>query len=250
MRTSELVGYEFGGKTDMLKGLGMNLNYSQSGGFGGGISYSKTTGGGTKVTGGLNYSKDAGVGASLNAQREVAKTDTYATTMTGGVSFSQKQGFGASVDASIEKVAQATTPGQEPPPKPQFQSFSQMDMGLSFNQKEGFSASLGFDGVNALSYNQNTGFSGNTNFGVDLRKKYIQDEIDEEVKANKEAAAEKEAEFLAKFADEQKKLHPEWADKSPSEIADLYKKQQEKNNIKNKSREGFFENAFGEIKDD
>ncbi|WP_165784087.1 polymorphic toxin-type HINT domain-containing protein [Leptospira levettii] len=243
------VGYEFGGKSDMLKGLGVNLSYSQSGGFGGGVSYSKATEGGTKVTGGLNYSKDAGVGASLNAQREVSRNDNYATTVTGGLSYSQKQGFGASVDATIEKVAKEILPGTTPP-KPKFQSVSQLDMGLSFNQKEGFSASVGFDGINALSYNQNTGLSGNTNFAMDFRKKQIQDEIDAETKAKKEAAAEKEAEYLAKFADEQKKKHPEWADKSPAEIADLYKKQQEKNNIKNKSREGFLENTFGEIKDD
>ncbi|TGL11235.1 hypothetical protein [Leptospira meyeri] len=154
VRTSELVGYEFAGDNDALKGLGLNLSYSQSDGFGGGISYSSTTEGGTKVTGGLNYSKQAGVGASLNAQKELSKSDTdnYSTTLTGGVSFSQKQGFGASVDATIEKVTKTTPGGQSPVPKPQFQSVSQMDMGLSFNQKEGFSASLGFDGINALSY--------------------------------------------------------------------------------------------------
>ncbi|WP_208859275.1 polymorphic toxin-type HINT domain-containing protein, partial [Leptospira harrisiae] len=240
------VGYEFGGN-NVLSGLGLNLNYSQSGGFGGGISYSKKTEGGTTVTGGLNYSKDAGVGASLNAQKKMDASDAYTATVTGGVSFSQKQGFGASLDASIEKVAEKTPPGQTPPPKPQFQSFSQMDMGLSFNQKEGFSASVGFDGVNALSYNQNTGLSGNTNFGVDLRKKYIQDEIDDEVKENKKVAAEKEAEYLAAIAKENG-----WEGLPPEEIAKRQKKKilDDPNAEKGGSRHGILENVIGDIVDD
>ncbi|WP_279627927.1 polymorphic toxin-type HINT domain-containing protein, partial [Leptospira harrisiae] len=244
------VGYEFGGSNDMLKGLGVNLSYSQSGGFSGGVSYSKATEGGTKVTGGLNYSKDAGVGASLNAQKEVSKSDNYATTVTGGVSFSQKQGFGASLDATIEKVAKETPKGQTPPPKPQFQSFSQMDMGLSFNQKEGFSASVGFDGINALSYNQNTGLSGNTNFAVDFRKKQIQDEIDAETKARKEAA-DKKLEGAKQEWLKEKRKDPKYANiDDDDKLLAEYKKEREKDSEKDGSRDNILEKIGGDIYDD
>ncbi|TGL21018.1 DUF882 domain-containing protein, partial [Leptospira bourretii] len=244
------VGYEFGGNNDVLKGLGVNLSYSQSGGFSGGVSYSKATEGGTKVTGGLNYSKDTGVGASLNAQKEVSRNDNYATTLTGGVSFSQKQGFGASLDASIEKVAAKTLPGQTPPPKPQFQSFSQMDMGLSFNQKEGFSASLGFDGINALSYNQNTGLSGNTNFAMDFRKKQIQDEIDAETKARKEAA-DKKLEGAKQEWLKEKRKDPNYANiKDDDALLAQYKKEQEAKAEKDGSRDNILEKIGGDIYDD
>ncbi|MCG6146462.1 polymorphic toxin-type HINT domain-containing protein [Leptospira bandrabouensis] len=243
------VGYEFGGKSDMLKGLGVNLSYSQSGGFGGGVSYSKTTEGGTKVTGGLNYSKDAGVGASLNAQREVSRNDNYATTVTGGLSYSQKQGFGASVDATIEKVAKETPPGTTPP-KPKFQSVSQLDMGLSFNQKEGFSASVGFDGINALSYNQNTGLSGNTNFAMDFRKKQIQDEIDEETKAKKEAA-DKKLEAAKQEWLKEKRKDPNYANiKDDDALLAQYKKEQEAKAEKDGSRDNILEKIGGDIYDD
>nr|WP_232369534.1 polymorphic toxin-type HINT domain-containing protein [Leptospira abararensis] len=123
-------------------------------------------------------------------------------------------------------------------------------MGLSFNQKEGFSASLGFDGVNALSYNQNTGLSGNTNFGLDLRKKYIQDEIDEEVKLNKEAADKKLEDAKEEWLKEKRK-DPKYADiKDDDELLRQYKKEQETKAAQDGSRDSLLAKIGGDIYDD